>query len=171
MTMRHAGFPTMSDAMSRIVFDCNVFAQALITPDGRSGLCIQLVLEGRLRLFWSDYVLGEIRRIAEKPTPRKLGITREMTEKLIALLFPVAHWIDAPPSVYQHPFDPKDSHYVDLAVSTTSSVIVSSDRHLLNLMKIERAEGAAFLKLFPNIKVYQPWELVDMLGPGEIVRV
>ena len=74
----------MSEAVERVVFDCNIFAQSLISPGGPAGACVERVLEGKVRLFWSDYVLAEIRRIPEKDTPRKLGVTPEMCERLIA---------------------------------------------------------------------------------------
>ena len=45
------------------------------------------------------------------------------------------------PSVYIHPHDPDDSHYVDLAIATNSTLIVSRDRHLLNLMDDIRIDG------------------------------
>jgi predicted nucleic acid-binding protein len=89
----------MNDAVHRVVFDCNVFAQALITPAGKSAECVAHVLGGRVRLFWSDYVIAEIRRISEKPTPKKLGITAEQVESLIVRLMPLATWVAAPPSV------------------------------------------------------------------------
>jgi putative PIN family toxin of toxin-antitoxin system len=152
-----------SDAIDRVVFDCNVFAQAMITPMGKSGQCVDQVLDGRLRLFWSDYVLAEIRRIPNKPTPRKLGIISEVVESLIARLLPVAHLIENPPPVYNHPLDPKDSHYVDLAVATDSKLIVRSDKHLLNLMRPQSRDRADFIHRFPAIAILQPWQLIELL--------
>jgi predicted nucleic acid-binding protein len=115
-------------------------------------------------MYWTDYALGEIRRIPEKPTPRRLGITPDKIEALVNQLFPIAQLVDTPPSVFVHPIDPKDSHYVDLAVFTASKLIVSSDKHLLNLMKPDRPDGADFLARFPEIRVLQPWELVEVMN-------
>src|SRR4051812_34941010 len=108
----------MSESAPRVVFDCNIFAQAIISPTGSAGRCVEETLNGKVRLFWSDYVLAEIRRLPDKPTPRKLGVTLEIVERFIARLVPIATRIESPPSVYQHPHDPKDSHYVDLAVAS-----------------------------------------------------
>jgi putative PIN family toxin of toxin-antitoxin system len=153
----------MGEIRLDVVFDCNVFAQAMINPKGPGGRCVASVLAGRLRLFWSDYVLAEIRRIAVKPTPRKLGVTPELIDRFLTPLLPVVVRVAAPPSIYQHPFDPKDSHYIDLAVATNSSLIASSDKHLLNLMKLNRPEGGEFRRRFPALEVLSPWELIQRL--------
>jgi predicted nucleic acid-binding protein len=96
----------MSEAIERVVFDCNIFAQSLITPFGNAAQCVERVLDGSVALFWSEFVLEEVRNISEKPTPKRLGVTSDQIESLIARLTPVAHWIQNPPSVYQHPIDP-----------------------------------------------------------------
>jgi putative PIN family toxin of toxin-antitoxin system len=157
----------MSDVVERVVFDCNIFAQTLITPTGNSGQCVERVLDGRISLFWSEYVLGEIRRIPEKQTPKRLGVTLDQVELLIARLTPVAHLVENPPSVYQHPIDPKDSHYVDLALASNAKLIVSRDKHLLNLMNSSRPEARQFKAKFPNLEVLQPEQLLELLrGSG-----
>lgn len=70
----------MSEALERVVFDCNVFAAGLINPSGSAGECIERVLGGELMLFWSDFVIAEIRRIPGKETPKRLGVTEEKVE-------------------------------------------------------------------------------------------
>jgi putative PIN family toxin of toxin-antitoxin system len=121
----------MSEALERVVFDCNVFAGGLINPFRSAGECIKRVL-GELKLFWSNFVIAEIRRIPGKETPRRLGVTEEKVEALLSRLLPVCHLVENPPSVYHHPVDPKDSRYVDLAVASSAKLIVSRDKHLLN---------------------------------------
>jgi predicted nucleic acid-binding protein len=74
----------MTEGSERVVFDCNIFAQTLITPAGNAGQCVERVLDGRISLFWSQYVLDEIQRIPEKPTPKRLGVTLQHVESLLA---------------------------------------------------------------------------------------
>lgn len=76
-----AGFLTMSEAAERVVFDCNIFAQTLITPAGHAAQCVQHVLQGRLILIWSEFVLRELREIPNKPTPTRLGLLRNMSNR------------------------------------------------------------------------------------------
>ena len=153
----------MSDAVERVVFDCNIFAQTLITPSGNAGKCVERVLEGTVSLFWSEYVLGEIRRISEKPTPKRLGASPDQVERLIARLIPLVHLVENPPSVYHHPIDPKDSHYVDLAVACSAKLIVSRDRHLLDLMNLSKPGAREFQSRFPGFSVLQPEGLLQLI--------
>jgi putative PIN family toxin of toxin-antitoxin system len=149
----------------RVVFDCNIFTQTLISPDGPAGRCVELVLDGRLILFWSDYVLGEVRRIPEKATPRRLGIDSIKVERLIARLLPIAHHVTEPPHLYEHPVDPKDSHYVNLAVAARSKLIVSRDKHLLHLTDPSSPLSAPFMKRFPGLTILQPEGLLRSIRP------
>jgi putative PIN family toxin of toxin-antitoxin system len=153
----------MTDVVVQAVFDCNIFAQAIITPLGNAGRCVERVLDGRVGLYWSSYVLAEIRSIPEKPTPKRLGVTADQVESLIARLIPVAHLLENPPSVYQHPIDPKDSHYVDLAIAADAKLIVSRDKHMLNLVNPAKAASWQFRARFPNLVVLQPEQLLELL--------
>jgi putative PIN family toxin of toxin-antitoxin system len=157
----------MSNGIERVVFDCNIFAQTLITPLGNAAKCVARVFEGSISLFWSDYVLGEIRRLPEKETPRRLGVTSEHAERLIARLMPIAHLVPDPPSVFKHPIDPKDSHYVDLAIVCDAKVIVSRDKHLLNLMNPAKPGALEFNARFPGLLVLQPEQLLEMVRGSE----
>jgi predicted nucleic acid-binding protein len=65
-----------------VVFDCTVFAQALINPKGPAGACLSAAQQNRLRLFISNYVIQEIRELPTKLPPR-LGVTDERIEALI----------------------------------------------------------------------------------------
>jgi len=153
----------MSNEAERVVFDCNIYAAALINPMGSSAQCVERVLDGHLMLFWSEIVLGEIRRIPAKDTPRKMGVTDEKVESLLARLIPVAHLVENPPSVYQHPIDPKDSHYVDLAVASDAKLIVSRDKHLLNLTNPAKPGALDFMLHFPRLAILQPDQLLELL--------
>ena len=146
-----------------VVFDCNVFAGGLINPSGSAGECIERVLDGQLMLFVSEYLIGEIRRIPDKETPRKLGVTDQKAEALLARLIPVCHLVENPPSVYRHPVDPKDSHYVDLAVASNAKLIVSRDKHLLNLTNPLKLGASQFMEQFPQLQVLDPARLLQML--------
>jgi len=153
----------MSEALERVVFDCNIFAGGLISPSGSAGECIERVLDGQLMLFWSEYVIGEIRRIPKKDTPRRLGVTDEKVEALLARLLPVCHLVENPPTLYQRPIDPKDSHYVNLALASQAKLIVSRDKHLLSLTNPTKPGASEFMAKFPQLQVLDPAQLLGML--------
>lgn len=65
--------------LHRVVYDCNVFLQALISPEGPSGRCLTLVLESRVGLFCSEAVIEELREVASRKALRSKF--RHLTEE------------------------------------------------------------------------------------------
>lgn len=155
----------MSDSPIKVVFDCNVFVQALLNPVGAAGVCMQYALDGVVSLSLSPYVLAEIRDIPTKPTPMRLGITPPKVERLIANLTAVSTLIDHVPEVYEHPIDADDAHYVNLARAAGAAIIVSRDRHLLGLGDPAKPWSADFRGRFPELRVITPEEMLHMLRP------
>jgi predicted nucleic acid-binding protein len=79
----------------------------------------------------------------------------------------IATIVDSAPPIYTHPTDPDDSAYVNLALATESKLIISRDRHLLNLMDARRVEGRSFRKLFPELVILPPHEFARQLREEE----
>ena len=149
-------------APQRVVFDCPIYAQALINPRGPAAACLSLAQSGRIVLFISDYVVQEIRELPTKLKP-KLGVTPERVEGLIHDLAKYAQVVENVPERYVHPFDADDSHYINLALATQSQLVVSRDKHLLNLMDQIREEARDFVKRFPELQIVEPQILLQML--------
>jgi len=145
-----------------VVFDCVVFAQALISPTGPAGECVNAARRGLVRLFVSEYLVGEIRELDRK-IPAKYEVTFQQVNDLADQLILFGTFVHVVPSVYHHPYDPDDSHYVDLAIATNSSLVVSRDRHLLDLMDQSRTDGKDFFQRFPHLKVVTPDNFVRQL--------
>lgn len=151
----------MTDAPRNCVFDCNVLFQAMISAAGPAAACVANARRGRVTLFISQYVVDELVDLSGRPKLQaQFGISIEQSAVFIQDLRSFAIFVDDVPSVYAHPLDPDDSHYVNLAVTTKSELIVSRDRHLRNLMDAQRPEGAAFLARFPGIRVLNQEELL-----------
>jgi putative PIN family toxin of toxin-antitoxin system len=149
-----------------VVFDCVVFAQALINRRGPAAFCVEQVFRGRLHLHISPYILDEIREIPYK-IPVRFGITIDRAAELADQMKFVATVVDDAPVVYTHPIDPDDSAYVNLAIATNSKLIISRDRHLLNLMDSNRPEGRQFHSLFPKLIVTTPDAFAKQLREEE----
>jgi putative PIN family toxin of toxin-antitoxin system len=152
----------MTHAIHHVVYDCVVFAQALISPGGPSGECVNRARRGDVQLFVSEYLVNEIRELDRK-IPAKYGVTSQQVNDLADQIILFGTFISIVPSVYQHPHDADDSHYVDLAVATDSTLIVSRDRHLLNLMDLNRLEAKDFQRRFPGLTVLTPEDFVRQL--------
>jgi len=158
--------PSVSDR--KVVFDCNIFAQALLNPDGPSGVCLQALIDRPKRLLVSEWVIREIGELPDKGPLRGLGVTEERVAGLIATLGDVAVRIDCPTAVFEHPIDEDDSAYINLAIAGAADVIVSRDKHLLNLMNPAKPWSADFRAPFSQVRVMTPdaflQELRDEIG-------
>lgn len=139
----------MTPAGPNVVYDCNIFVQSLINLNGPAGRCVQKAKEGHVFLFIWPYVLSEIREIHLK-TPAKYGITAEQTDELARAIGSIATLVTDVPEVYRHPYDPDDSHYVNLAFKVDARLIVSRDRHLLMLADPARKEAQDFKARSPR---------------------
>ena len=150
----------MPDEAERVVFDCVVYAQAIINPDGPAGRCLELARGGALSLCVSDYLLIEIRELPEKLAPR-LRITSQKVEEFVTDLLAFARHIAIVPDVYKLEPDPDDSHYINLALAADALIVTSRDRDLLDLMNESFPEGKEFTRRFPQLKILTPEERLE----------
>jgi putative PIN family toxin of toxin-antitoxin system len=134
----------------RVVFDCTVFAQALINPKGPAGSCLTAAQGGQVRLFVSDFVIREIHELPQK-LPTRLCVTPERVHALILDLAKYTEPIDKVPEVFMYQRDPDDAHYVNLADAAKATFLVSRDKDLLDL-----AFDDDFKSRFPNLRILNP---------------
>lgn len=92
----------MSSTPTSIVFDCMIYAQAMISRTGPSAACVDHVRSGQLHLVWSDYVLREIRELPSK-LPARFKLTSERVEAFISDIAPYAEHIASVVEVYEKP--------------------------------------------------------------------
>jgi putative PIN family toxin of toxin-antitoxin system len=152
----------------RVVFDCNVFLQALAKPTGPAGRCVSLALEGKVALFISEQVLDEIRDVTTRPeliSHFKLRLERVQT--LINTLPSAAVLVKQVPIAWIYQRDPDDAHYVNLALAAKASLIVSRDNDLLDLMDHSRAESREFHQQFPFLRVMNPAAFISIVEVKE----
>ena len=152
----------MISSPPKAVYDCNIFVQALINLNGPAGRCFEKAKDGHALLIASPFILAEVREIHSK-TPAKYGITTEQTDELARAITSIATIVTDVPSVYHHPYDPDDSHYIDLALKADALLIVSRDRHLLMLMDSVRKEALDFQTRFPTLQILDPIQFLHQL--------
>jgi putative PIN family toxin of toxin-antitoxin system len=141
----------------RVVFDCNVFLQALASPEGPAGRCVEMAFVGRIALYISPVVLEEIRKVTSYPwLVTKFRLRPERVNALLDNLPKVAVVVPIVPQRWRYDRDPDDAHYVNLALATDSKLIVSRDRDLLDLMDTARPDGAEFQKKYPDLAILDP---------------
>jgi putative PIN family toxin of toxin-antitoxin system len=116
----------------RVVLDSNVIISAVITPEGMAATVVRSWFEGAYDLVMSDQLFSELDRALRY---RKLSrhISPEEADGLIALLKRSADIRDDPvPPAEGRCADPGDEYLITLA-EASAAVIVSGDRHLLDL--------------------------------------
>ena len=143
----------MQAAPPKVVYDCNVYLQHLLSPAGPASRCVRLAFDGAASLFVSDPVVAELRALPGKPVARRFGLDVDRVERFVSdLLRRATHLADVP-SLYVHPIDPDDSAYVDLALAADARLIVSRDRHLLGLSDPSKPWADDFRRRFPSLRV------------------
>ncbi len=159
----------MSDlSIPRVVFDCNVFLQALSNPKGPAGACLQAVWDRRVYLLIDQPLLDELSDVANRPQiERKLRVAQSRFWRLLDQLKNVAIHVENPPELFTLQRDPSDSHYVNLAISTESFLVVSRDKDLLDLMSDRSMDGINIRTQYPYFRVLTPPEFLRTLRSTE----
>lgn len=154
-------------AEPRVVFDCNVYFQALIGPTGPAGECLQAAESGSLQLYTSDYILDELRDVCLRPKlASKFRITPDSLDQFSERVQSCSTLLPTPPQVFTLIRDPKDEHYINLAIAASASLVVSRDRDLLALANPQDPDGQAFQAAYPSIEVVTPVEMLARLAGG-----
>jgi putative PIN family toxin of toxin-antitoxin system len=116
----------------RAVLDPGVLVSALISPEGAPARLVTEARDGALEMIVSPQILAELGRVLEREKFRRylsLGVARDYVEMLGRENVRVSD-PDRPP-----PFrsvDPDDDYLIALAFEQ-SAILVSGDRHLLDL--------------------------------------
>jgi len=139
-----------------------VFAQALINPNSPAGICIEIGARGEFSAVLSPHVISEILELPQK-VPAKYLLTDDKVATFLAEFVPTCLLLDQVPRVFEHPIDPDDSAYVDLAIAADASIIVSRDKHLLGLTHLQKPWSADFRRRFPQMKVLRIEEFLELL--------
>ncbi|MEA2734710.1 MAG: uncharacterized protein QOE14_1161 [Humisphaera sp.] len=152
----------MSDAAPRVVYDCNIYVQALINSAGPAGRCVDEAIDGAVALFVSPFVLAEIRESHVK-IPSKYGVTAGQTAALADGIAKIATLVAVVPAEFVYTRDPDDAHYVNVALAANARLVISRDRDLLDLMDPARQEGRDFQTRFPQLRILEPVQFLREL--------
>lgn len=153
----------MTVGPQRVVFDCVIFAQALINPKGPAGACVTAAECGDCLLHLSPFILQEIRELPAK-LPACLAVTPDRIERFVEQILEYSVLVKDVPERYTVASDLKDSAYVNLALATDSELVVTRDHHLLGLMDAGTEDGKAFREQFPRLRVLRPVEFLAELA-------
>ena len=148
----------MNRSRPDVVFDCNIYLQAISRNHGPAARALALVDKNEITLYLSKAILRELRRTLEYPEIREKNphITDELIEDFLGhlafrgvLVRNVAH-------VFDYPRDPDDEPYVDLAAAVHADYLVTRDNDLLCLATDHSIEAKQFRQQFPFIRITEP---------------
>ncbi len=126
--------------MLRVVLDTNVFVSSLLVSEGIPAQVLDAWRERRFLLVTSPEIMAEIRDTLTYPRiRRKYAITDEDIDQLLNLLEGDAIIVpgDREAVAGAIPDDPADEAVLACATEAGADLIVSGDRHLLDLGEYE----------------------------------
>ena len=130
----------------RLVIDTNLIIAARWNRRSTSRRILEAVAEGRATLIWSEavrrealFVLGQVHPPAD-------------FRGFVESLFRQEHRVDDPPAVSQSE-DPDDDKFLAAAIGGAVDVVISNDRHLLDVKWIE------------GIPILRPREAIRRIDP------
>ena len=121
--------------MLKVVLDTNIFVSSLLSKAGRPAMVIDAWRASRYLLVTSPSIISEIKRVVEAPSIRKkYGLGRDRIARLILLLEKDTIVVPGLSTVAGAiPKDPTDEMFLSAALDAKAGLIVSGDRHLLDL--------------------------------------
>jgi putative PIN family toxin of toxin-antitoxin system len=131
----------------RIVLDTNVFISGLFFS-GPPHRILQSWRDGRIQLVLTPEIFEEYRRVAEVLHEQFPAV--DLT-RLLELLVVEAEMCQAAPLLEAVSTDPDDDKFIACALSSGSKLIVSGDKHLLD---VNGYRGIEILKPRPFLERY-----------------
>lgn len=114
--------------MVRVTADSNIYISAL--QFGRQPLrLLDLAADDQIELAISEPILAEVERVLRD----KFKANSERLESVRRTLLELAQYVTPAQPLDVVKFDPDDNRIVECAVSAGSQVIVTGDKHLLQL--------------------------------------
>ena len=147
------------------VYDCMLFFRAASRPS-RVHPLFELVDQGRVLIALGPDVLAEIRDVLKRPklVAKYPALTSEAVDAFVAQYLYLATWIDNVPEHYSLVRDPKDSKYLNLAITANAPYVVTTDLDLLDQMDPSSIAGQDFRSRYPAIEVVTPIEFEAMIA-------
>lgn len=118
----------------RIVLDTNIIVSGILYG-GIPQTIIESVLQGSFTLCLSGPLWEELERVLRYP---KFHYSRDVVEFTMNELKNLAFLVDPKPRLKIIKEDPSDNRVLEAALAARAEVIVSGDRHLLELKKFRK---------------------------------
>lgn len=134
----------------RAVIDTNLIIAARWKERSNSRELLEAVRQGRAVLLWSEDTQGEVMRILKKARPPAAF------KELVESVFVPEYKVKSTPDINLSE-DPADNKFLAAAVGGGADVIVSNDKHLLELEEV---------KGIPIVRPGEAVRWIDKAGPA-----
>ena len=142
----------MTLAAMRLVLDTNIVASGLLW-DGTPARIIDAAQEGAIEIYTSRILLAELTRILKRAKFTKVvtasGLGIEGLVLGYAELALLVEPVPIPPTIIS---DPDDDHVLACALSAQADLIVSGDKHLLDLGAFQNIEIIAAAQFMERLR-------------------
>ena len=128
----------------KAILDTNVLISAYVFPGGTPEAVYRLAIEGHIEIGTSRTLLAEFSRVLGQ----KFGWTPNEVEAAVAQMTRIAALVEPNEMVHVIRTDPADDRVLEAARAFDADVIVSGDRHLLDL---------------------RTWDEIEILSPAELI--
>jgi putative PIN family toxin of toxin-antitoxin system len=141
-----------------VVFDCNIYLQAISRANGPAAAALRLLETSRINVYLSRAIIREFRRTIEYPEIRQKNphVTDELVAEFLDHLLFRGTLVRDVPHVFDYSRDPQDEAYIDLAAATGADFLVTRDKDLLCLATDHSIEAKQFRQRFPSLEVMDP---------------
>ncbi len=152
----------MPEHTPRVVFDCNVFVQGIANRRSAARAAMRLFFDGEISLFVSEAILREVRDVlGREELRRKLpAIKDRLVNALLLKLEGRAILTTNVPEEYKYDRDPNDKKYLNLAIVSNASYLVSKDGDLLDLMSTETDVARRFRTRYPFLQILSAGDFI-----------
>ena len=124
--------------MLRVVVDANVVVSGWLQTLGPSARVLDAANAGRILLVVSPAIVAEYRRsLGYAKIRRRLRVAPEIIEAWLDALTLLVEVVPGERTVAVVKADPDDDKYLAAALEGGASILVSGDRHLLDLRTVE----------------------------------
>lgn len=113
----------------KVVLDTNILISAFVFPGGKPEAVYRMAVEGRVELTSSVVILAEFGRVLTE----KFGRDDRAVAEAVAQVAVIAMVTTPSEVVHVIEADPDDDRILEAAAEGGAGVIVSGDRHLLQL--------------------------------------
>ncbi len=150
----------------RAVLDCMVFLQAAARTEGPAAACLELVRRGKIDLVIHPDILKEIEDVLTRPKvlAKFPALSSDAVKNFLDEVDKLSKSVLDVRKHFLFERDPKDEIYLNLAIAANARYLVTWDKDLLDLMKLEKEEAQSFQSRFPGLIILSPVALLQKLA-------